>query len=515
MVTHMLIVLAVVSLLELLLWLPPLWRHVRKPIACVVMVPLAIVSGLLIGSTWSIWAGLLFIVSIYRLINLLRIVEGRSPLSYMAATTRRTSLLLIGSQGIILLMALDVHYSVFLKANWLEGLRVADFLAALLLVWGTLTHIRKTRAVPITETFVERDLPTLTVAIPARNETDDLEACLQSLVANSYPKLEILVLDDCSQNKHTPSIIKDFAHAGVRFLAGKQPPEHWLAKNYAYQQLADEANGEILLFCGVDTRFQPDSLEVMVETMLSRKKSMLSIVPNNALPRSGNPEAIIIQPLRYAWELVFPRRRFKRPPVLSTCWLLRRELLKSSGGFKAITNSTSVESYFARAAASADGYSFLRSVNIFGLSSRKPIADQRATAVRTRYPQTHRRPEIVALVSLLEALVLVIPFVSLIAAAFMQQWASFGLSIVTVLLLVIFYVSIVKITYGRFLIRSLWLVPFAATYDIGLLNYSMWRYEFREVIWKDRNVCIPLMQHYGDEQPESSALPDLGSAQKR
>jgi glycosyltransferase involved in cell wall biosynthesis len=514
MVTHKLIVLAVVSFLELLLWLPPLWRHARKPIACVVIVPLSIVSGLLVGSTWSIWAGLLFIVSIYRLVNLLRIVEGRNPLSYMASTTRRTSFLLIGAQAIILLLALAVHHSAFLKANWLEGLRLADFVAALLLVWGTLVHIRKTRATAITETYVERDLPTLSVAIPARNETDDLDACLQSLVANSYPKLEILVLDDCSQNKHTPSIIKDFAHAGVRFLAGKQPPEHWLAKNYAYQQLADEANGEILLFCGVDTRFQPDSLVVMVETMLSRKKSMLSIVPTNVLPRSANPEAVIIQPLRYAWELVFPRRLLKRPPVLSTCWLLHQELLKSSGGFKAITNSSSVESYFARAAASADGYSFLRSVDVLGLSSRKPIVDQRATAVRTRYPQTHRRPEIVALVSCLEALVLVVPFVSLVVAAFAQQWVSFGLSALCVLLLCIFYVSIVRVTYGSFLIRALWLVPFAALYDIGLLNYSMWRYEFREVIWKDRNVCIPLM-HYDAEQAASSALPALSSVQKQ
>jgi hypothetical protein len=35
--------------------------------------------------------------------------------------------------------------------------------------------------------------------------------------------------------------------------------------------------------------------------------------------------------------------------------------------------------------------------------------------------------------------------------------------------------------------------PFAAIYDICMLNYSMWQYEFGEVIWKDRNVCIPIM----------------------
>lgn len=489
----MLIILAALTVLELLLWLPPLWRHLRRPLACVVIVPLSIVSGLLVGTYFSIWAVLVLIGSVYRLVNLLRVIEGRTPVNHAASITRRTSLLLISFQAVVLLAALGVYHVAPIRANLLQGVRVVDLIAALLLAQGTLLHIRKTRALPITDHFIERDLPTLSVAIPARNETDDLEACLQSLVTSSYPKLEILVLDDCSQDKHTPNIIKDFAHAGIRFLAGKEPPEHWLAKNYAYQQLADEANGEILLFCGVDTRFSPGSLEAMVETMLTRKNSMLSILPQNVLQKSWNPEAAIIQPLRYAWELAFPRRQFKRPPVLSTCWLIRSELLKRSGGFKAITNSTSVESYFAKAALKDEGYSFLCSGTVLGLSSHKPIVDQRATAVRTRYPQTHRRPEIVALVSVLEVLVLIVPFTSIITAAVAQQWVNLGISVLSVMLLIVFYVSMVSITYGRFLIRSLWLVPFAVLYDIGLLNYSMWRYEFREVIWKDRNVCIPLM----------------------
>jgi len=499
----MLIILAILSLLELILWLPPVWRYVRKPLACLIMVPLSITSGLLLGTSWRVWTGLLFIGSVYRLINLLRVVEGRSSVNHTVRVTRRTSLLLITAQLMVVAAALAVHHFTPLRTNWREGLRFVDLLAALLVAWGTFLHIRKTRALPVTDNFVDRDLPTLSVAIPARNETDDLEACLQSLVTNSYPKLEILVLDDCSQDKHTPGIIKDFAHAGVRFLAGKEPPEHWLAKNYAYQQLATEANGDILLFCGVDTRFEPGSLEVMVKTMLSRKKSMLSIMPKNVLQKSWNPESVIIQPLRYAWELAFPRRRFKRPPVLSTCWLIRSELLKASGGFKAITNSTSVESYFARAAAAREGYSFLRSAGVLGLTSRKPIPDQRATAVRTRYPQTHRRPEIVMAVSMLEAVIVVLPYVGVVTAAVARQWLDFELSVLSVLVLTVFYISIVGITYGRFLVRSVWLLPFAALYDIGLLNYSMWRYEFREVIWKDRNVCLPLM-HHDDSAPAAS-----------
>jgi len=73
--------------------------------------------------------------------------------------------------------------------------------------------------------------------------------------SHDYPKLEIIVLDDCSQNKHTPEIIRSFAHDGVRFIQGEHPKPTWLAKNQAYDRLAQESSGEFILFCGVDVRF--------------------------------------------------------------------------------------------------------------------------------------------------------------------------------------------------------------------------------------------------------------------
>jgi glycosyltransferase involved in cell wall biosynthesis len=119
--------------------------------------------------------------------------------------------------------------------------------------------------------------------------------------------LEILVLDDCSQIKRTSEIIKAYAHDGVRFIDGQAPPEHWLAKNFAYQQLADQANGDLILFCGVDTQFSPDSLRAIVEVMLKKNKSMISFIPKN-IQLGQRFESIILQSLRYAWELALPRR---------------------------------------------------------------------------------------------------------------------------------------------------------------------------------------------------------------
>jgi hypothetical protein len=40
------------------------------------------------------------------------------------------------------------------------------------------------------------------------------------------------------------------------------------------------------------------------------------------------------------------------------------------------------------------------------------------------------------------------------------------------------------------------LFPFAVLSDVIMLHYSMRQYEFSEVIWKDRNICIPVMRAF-------------------
>jgi glycosyltransferase involved in cell wall biosynthesis len=331
------------------------------------------------------------------------------------------------------------------------------------------------------------------VAIPARNETDALEACLRSVVASTYPKLEVLVLDDCSQDK-TPEIIRSFAHDGVRFISGEEPRDNWLAKNQAYQRLYKEANGEIILFCGVDVRFEPGSIRALVGTMLQKHKKMLSIIPGNQTPKAfSEHDSLLVQPMRYGWELSLPRRLFRSPPVLSTCWMIERKLIEQNGSFAAVSRNISPQSYFARLSARQGSYSFLRGDEPLVVRSTKGFAEQRATAIRTRYPQAHRRPEQVLLLSLGELAFLCAPFVLLIFAGLNGNISLVVLGAASCILLEIFYTSIVTLTYRRFLWRSLIALPFAALFNVGLVNVSMWQYEFSEVIWKGRNVCLPVM----------------------
>ena len=494
-----LIVLGIVTAVELLVWLPPLWKIRRVLIVCIVPV-MSLSSGLVFGWDIAVWSSLLLIFSVYRLINLMRVLDQRMQPRHLYVSTMRTAWWLIGCQLIVLGVFGITRQWQISAMEWLYIAGAVQLAAGAILWLSTNRNLRATLPPLQTAGISDKDLPTLSVAIPARNETADLEECLQSLISSDYPKLEILVLDDCSQNKRTPGIIRDFAQSGVRFIAGETPPEHWLAKNYAYAQLAEEANGDLLLFCGVDTRFKPGTLRFMVEAMLQKHKTMVSFVPRNRLPSSFDIESLLVQPARYAWELSPPRRQLKRPPVLSTCWIITAKELKRAGGFEAVSRDISPVSYFARVAVEhRDGYSFMRSDRAIDLASAKSLNEQRATAVRTRYPQLHRRPELVALYGIGELLVLVSPFILLISALLEHHWIFLVLSAAISLILVSFYTRIVNLTYRRFLWRGLWTLPLAAIYDIGLLNHSMWQYEFREVIWKGRNVCVPVMRHGDDD----------------
>lgn len=488
-----LIFLAVLTIIELAIWLPFGWR-IRQILAAAVLLGLSVVSGFLIVNYFSAWALIISFLSVYRVVNLLRVVQNRIHADYLYHAGRRTTLWLIGLQALVYILALIIDHNHLTLMTWLYTIAGAQLGVAAILLASTRRNLRTTRPVQLSQNYASKDLPTVTVAIPARNETSDLEECLKSLVASNYPKLEVLVLDDCSQNKRTPEIIREFAQDGVRFMAGKVPPGQWLAKNYAYDQLADEANGEVLMFCGVDTRFSPDSIGLMVRTLLEKHKYMLCVIPKNELKQKGIRQ-LLLQPARYAWEFSLPRRMLNRPPVLSSCWLIRREALEKAGGFDAVSRKAVPESYLARRLAlQDDGYTIVQSDTAIGVGSVKGLHDQQQTALRTRYPQLHRRPELVAVVSAAQFLFLVWPLAMIFIGILAGLWPLAALSLATYVFLTLHYANIVSLTYRRFMAASIFVLPIAALYDIGVLNYSMWKYEFGEVIWKGRNICVPVMR---------------------
>ena len=74
----------------------------------------------------------------------------------------------------------------------------------------------------------------VSILIPARNESENIKDCLESLLRQDYPHFEILVLDDFSSD-NTAKIVQKIAQIDhhVQYLKGKDLPDGWTGKNWA------------------------------------------------------------------------------------------------------------------------------------------------------------------------------------------------------------------------------------------------------------------------------------------
>ena len=68
--------------------------------------------------------------------------------------------------------------------------------------------------------------PLISVCIPARNEARNIRACVEAVLAQDYPNLEVIVLDDRSSDT-TPSILADIASRDSRLhpISGSDLPK--------------------------------------------------------------------------------------------------------------------------------------------------------------------------------------------------------------------------------------------------------------------------------------------------
>jgi len=120
----------------------------------------------------------------------------------------------------------------------------------------------------------------VSVLVPARNEEDGISDCLRALSIQTYDPIEILILDDRSTDR-TAEIIKSFADSDprIKMISGSEPPEGWLGKHWACDQLFQEANGDLLLFMDADTILSERTVAASVHESNIRKADLLTVMP--------------------------------------------------------------------------------------------------------------------------------------------------------------------------------------------------------------------------------------------
>ena len=155
--------------------------------------------------------------------------------------------------------------------------------AALLLLWNLGAFLTVRRSSQLPPGMTEENAPLISVLVPARNEERRIRACAGSLLAQTYPNYEVLVLDDHSEDR-TRQILEELGYVeapGARFriLTGRPLPGGWTGKSWACHQLAQAAKGEYLLFLDADTTHVPEMLTSALTLALETRADLFSAWP--------------------------------------------------------------------------------------------------------------------------------------------------------------------------------------------------------------------------------------------
>ncbi|MDA9555304.1 glycosyltransferase [Pelobium sp.] len=147
----------------------------------------------------------------------------------------------------------------------------------------------------------------VSVLIPARNEADNILKLLNSLKNQDYQHIEVLVLDDQSED-NTYQTVEQFSQTDSRFkvVKGQDLPDGWLGKNYACHQLSQMANGKYFLFLDADEEVKDGLIHNAIYRIQVGKLSLLSLFTNQITQTTG--EKAIVPLMHYLLLNLLPLR---------------------------------------------------------------------------------------------------------------------------------------------------------------------------------------------------------------
>ena len=127
--------------------------------------------------------------------------------------------------------------------------------------------------------------PSVSIVVAARNEEQDIGGALRAMVCQTYPDLEIIVVNDRSDDR-TAEIIERLAATDPRLqsITIKELPEGWLGKNHALQRGAKRARGELLLFMDADVVARPDAVRYAVAYLLQQHVDHVPLGADVSMP---------------------------------------------------------------------------------------------------------------------------------------------------------------------------------------------------------------------------------------
>lgn len=227
-----------------------------------------------------------------------------------------------------------------------SSLPLSDLISVLLfwlIVWYRRLQQPRCPFPTVTPSLTPTRLPLVSIIVPARNEAPRIARCLESLLAQDYPHLEVIVVDDCSEDK-TGAIAADLTAQDARLtvIRGTPLPSGWMGKAHALYQGYKHSKGEWLLFTDADTEHASYLLSAVMAFVLESPAAFATVV---AQQRHPSPWVYLANLAVFTYIFLFARPKAFSDPCSRQSLVNGQHLLFWRSAYEAIGTHAAVRQY--------------------------------------------------------------------------------------------------------------------------------------------------------------------------
>jgi chlorobactene glucosyltransferase len=218
----------------------------------------------------------------------------------------------------------------------------------------TFFRVRHSRSLDSESDVPPENPPLVSVIVPARNEAHNIARCVTSILATTYPNLELIVVDDSSTDG-TAQIARDAAMRDprARFIPSPPLPEGWFGKQWACATGAKVARGSVLQFTDADTEHGAGLVTRSINAMRSGRAQMLSIAGRQELggfwERVMQPQIFNVLVMRYGGtETVTQATNVRDKIANGQCIFVTHDSYNAIGGHASVRTSVAEDMMLAQ-----------------------------------------------------------------------------------------------------------------------------------------------------------------------
>jgi glycosyltransferase involved in cell wall biosynthesis len=129
--------------------------------------------------------------------------------------------------------------------------------------------------------IADTEAPSVSIVVPACNEEDKMEKALRSVLAQAYPRLEVIAVNDRSVDR-TGAILDRLAQLNpiLKPVHISELPAGWLGKNHALNTGANRATGQWILFADADVVMDPTAVARALRYATEQELDHLAVAPH-------------------------------------------------------------------------------------------------------------------------------------------------------------------------------------------------------------------------------------------